>query len=509
VLSGGKYVLRLTNDFGQAGSAFQTQPISLASDGSFETEFTFQIGDSAGASDADGVGADGLVFVVQAHAVDALGAGGSGLGYDGIAHSVGIEFDTFEAGEGTCVECLEKPRAAAAPTVSDGNHVGINLDGSVASVAQAGADTRLNDGAVWRAWIKYDGTTDMLDVFLSTSVVQPTTPILSHEVDLPAVLGATTAFVGFTSGTGGGSGDHDIITWKFKANSPPVVHPNSTTTREDNPVTLTLSGGDDGGVLHHCTATPSANASVSACAVLSTTRMEVTYTPKLNYHGSDAFTYTASDGVSTSAPATVTVTVTPDNDPPVANPGTATARTGQPVEITLVGSDVEGAELFFDIDTSPLHGTLGAPTQVSATSARVTYTPTPNYHGPDSFTFSVWDDWDDQEGESSPATVGITVIAKRAPSRCARRKVTIRGTAGNDNITGTNGNDVIDGGDGDDHIRGMSGNDVICGGKGNDQIFGNLGNDQIVGGPGHDYCDGNSPRFGDLAKECEILRRIP
>jgi len=92
---------------------------------------------------------------------------------------------------------------------------------------------------------------------------------------------------------------------------------------------------------------------------------------------------------------------------------------------------------------------------------------------------------------------------------CGRQRVTIRGTAGNDTITGTPGKDVIDGGDGNDRIRGMGGNDVICGGKGNDWIFGNHGNDQIIGGPGRDYCDGNSPRFGDFAKECEIMRRIP
>ena len=43
-----------------------------------------------------------------------------------------------------------------------------------------------------------------------------------------------------------------------------------------------------------------------------------TYTPAANYHGSDSFTYRASDGTLTSNLATVTITVTGANDAPVA-----------------------------------------------------------------------------------------------------------------------------------------------------------------------------------------------
>ena len=42
------------------------------------------------------------------------------------------------------------------------------------------------------------------------------------------------------------------------------------------------------------------------------------YTPQANFTGSDAFTYTASDGETSSNAATVTITVNPVNDAPVA-----------------------------------------------------------------------------------------------------------------------------------------------------------------------------------------------
>ncbi len=57
------------------------------------------------------------------------------------------------------------------------------------------------------------------------------------------------------------------------------------------------------------------------------------YTPAANFNGTDTFTYRATDGTTTSAPATVTITVTPVNDVPVA---VADAYT-TPEDVQLVG----------------------------------------------------------------------------------------------------------------------------------------------------------------------------
>src|SRR5207344_1201130 len=74
----------------------------------------------------------------------------------------------------------------------------------------------------------------------------------------------------------------------------------------------------------------------------------VTYTPAANYNGPDSFSYTVTDGSSgTSVPVTVNLTVSPVNDVPVANAGTASTTTGSPVVISLAGSDRETCELTF------------------------------------------------------------------------------------------------------------------------------------------------------------------
>ncbi len=195
---GGQQVLRLTPaTTSQSGSAFLLAPVTLADQASFSTKFAFQITASGGISDGDGVGADGLVFAVQTNSSSA-GGGGGGIGFQGIPNSVGIEFDTYNNGE-----------------VGAGNHIGVNLNGSVASVATQAVATRMNDGNVWFAWVDYSGVTDALEVRLAQADLRPDVATLSYTVDLTTVLGQTDAFIGFTSGTGSAYGNHDIRQWTF------------------------------------------------------------------------------------------------------------------------------------------------------------------------------------------------------------------------------------------------------------------------------------------------------
>lgn len=196
-------VLRLNQDFG-VGSAFLTNTFSLAADASFSTFFSFQILNPVGIGDADGPGADGLVFAVQTVS-NTAGGGGGGIGYAGITNSVGVEFDTYNNGE-----------------PGGGNHVGIDLNGSVTSVTSLAIPGRFNDGAVWFAWVDYNGVTDLLEVRVSNTPARPAAATIFTTVDLPTILGTTNAFVGFTSGTGAGGGTHEIVSWNLVGAFAPV-----------------------------------------------------------------------------------------------------------------------------------------------------------------------------------------------------------------------------------------------------------------------------------------------
>jgi len=194
-------VLRLTNSTGQAGSVFSTTAISLDQNASFSTSFQFHFRDQQNG------GADGIVFALQTVSNTAGGAGG-GIGYAGLSNSVGIEFDNWNNG------------------VIDGNsdnHVGINIGGDVSSVAlETNPGFALDSGDLITAWVDYDGTTDELEVRANTTGIRPGSAMLSYTVDLVQELGATDAFVGFTSGTGFAGADHDIVAWQFNSEFNPI-----------------------------------------------------------------------------------------------------------------------------------------------------------------------------------------------------------------------------------------------------------------------------------------------
>lgn len=69
---------------------------------------------------------------------------------------------------------------------------------------------------------------------------------------------------------------------------------------------------------------------------------------------------------------------------------------------------------------------------------------------------------------------------------------TIRGVAGNDRLDGRAGDDQLIGGQGDDRLDGRTGDDRLNGGAGEDRLNGQNGDDRLVGGAGDDRLDGGA-----------------
>jgi hypothetical protein len=180
-------------------------------------------------------------------------------------------------------------------------------------------------------------------------------------------------------------------------NDAPVATAQSVSALEETPKTITLTGTDqEGDALTFSVATGPAHGTITG------TPPAITYTPELNYIGPDSFTFTASDGLGTSAPATVSINVLAENDPPVATAQPVTTDEDTAVNITLAGVDPDNDPLTFTIASQPANGTL------SGTPPAVRYTPAANFNGTDSFTFTVTDGL----FTSAPATVSITVVSK-------------------------------------------------------------------------------------------------
>jgi endonuclease G, mitochondrial len=94
------------------------------------------------------------------------------------------------------------------------------------------------------------------------------------------------------------------------------------------------------------------------------------------------------------------------NTRPIANDQSINATEDSSQAITLTASDAENNPLAYNIQTQPEHGTL------SGSGVNFIYTPAPDYHGADSFTFIA----SDKYLTSTPATVSVNVaVVNDAP----------------------------------------------------------------------------------------------
>jgi VCBS repeat-containing protein len=203
-------------------------------------------------------------------------------------------------------------------------------------------------------------------------------------------------------------------------NEAPVITEGDSTTinmSEDGSPTafsLTLHATDpEGDTLTWSISTPAGHGTASASGTGAS--KAIGYTPNANYNGTDSFVVQVSDGNGGSDTITVNVNIAAVDDAPVASNASTTTNEDTAVTVTLSASDIDSASLSFSVVGSPSHGTLGTISAPNCTAngagssctATVTYTPTANYNGPDSFTFKV----NDGSLDSNVATVSITINA--------------------------------------------------------------------------------------------------
>ena len=193
----------------------------------------------------------------------------------------------------------------------------------------------------------------------------------------------------------GGSDTATVGITVTPVNDPPVANDQSVTTGEDAPKAIHLTATDVDNTpaqLTYTVDTPPVNGTLSGSAP------NLVYTPGLNFQGTDSFTFIVSDG-ELSDSGSVDITVGPRNDPPVADPQAVNTDEDTALPITLTGGDADGDTLTFTVVGGPTHGSL------SGTSPNLTYTPSQDFVGADSFTFQA----DDGFGGTDTAVIDIAV----------------------------------------------------------------------------------------------------
>jgi hypothetical protein len=134
---------------------------------------------------------------VQTNGPRALGGWGGGIGYRGIKPSVAIEFDTFQN--------TPDPNS---------NHLAVVLGGNPDVHAAIGDPGIPLYGKPFLARVVYDAASTDLKIYVRSLHAGSTEQLaLEHQVDLASEVGASSAWVGFTAGTGTALSKQDIYSW--------------------------------------------------------------------------------------------------------------------------------------------------------------------------------------------------------------------------------------------------------------------------------------------------------
>ncbi|MFT4830294.1 MAG: hypothetical protein ACI95R_003010, partial [Halioglobus sp.] len=128
----------------------------------------------------------------------------------------------------------------------------------------------------------------------------------------------------------------------------------------------------------------------------------IRYLPSGDYNGADTLTYRISDGKGGTDTAVVAITVTPVNDAPVARADVAVTDedVAAVINVRANDTDVDGDPLTIASIGSAAHGTV-----TEGLGGTLVYTPDADFHGTDSFSYTLAD----PGGKTGTATVTITV----------------------------------------------------------------------------------------------------
>ncbi|MFL5925458.1 MAG: tandem-95 repeat protein [Gaiellaceae bacterium] len=192
--------------------------------------------------------------------------------------------------------------------------------------------------------VRVDGTHDVDGQRLSFAAAAGTT----YRIAVDGRAGGTGIFwLGWTTqpAAGGGGGG--------TTGTAPDAQPDSFTTDEDTPLTLTaddLLANDSDADGDALSLSGVASSAKSHGTVKLAKGGRIVFTPAADFNGTARFTYTVADSTGLESSTTVAVDVLPVNDPPTVTVSVSseTIDEGTPATLTAVANDVDGDPVSFD-----------------------------------------------------------------------------------------------------------------------------------------------------------------
>ncbi|NWF71126.1 MAG: tandem-95 repeat protein, partial [Chloroflexi bacterium] len=270
----------------------------------------------------------------------------------GINYTAASHTNNVVGTNGECFELVNTPPTANNDTAAAAE------DGSTGAISVLGNDN--------------DADSDSLTITGNTQgsngSVVCTTATCTYTPD--ADFFGSDSFTYTISDGNGGTATATVTITVTEVNDAPVANDDSGTTAEDTPLSgSSVLANDSRGPANESGQTLTVTAYDATSANGGTVAMNpdgtYTYTPNLNFNGSDSFTYTMCDDGTTNgvpaplcATATVTITVTPVNDAPVATSEAHTIDEDTPLNDAVAATDVENDPLTFSVVDDVDHGTL-------------------------------------------------------------------------------------------------------------------------------------------------------
>ena len=219
-----------------------------------------------------------------------------------------------------------------------------------------------------------------------------------------ADFNGTDSFTYTVSDGQGGTSTAIVSVTVTAVNDAPVASDDTASTAEDTAIAISVRGNDadaDGDALMVTAVTQGSNGTVAIDPVTG----QPVYTPDADFHGTDTFTYTVSDGAGGTDTATVTIVVDPVNDVPVAADDAVSTAEDTPVSIDVRGNDADadGDPLVVTAVTQGANGTVA----IDPVTGQPVYTPDADFHGTDAFTYTI----SDGQGGTDTAVVVVSVAS--------------------------------------------------------------------------------------------------